>query len=96
MLLRMQWRCLTSIEAVVAAPETSRKSCDFKAADAIRYVKAQHAQQEYVQQAPIAECFFGHILARQELQEVNVWEPLRPTIANGKLQSMSSQRTQTS
>ena len=37
--------------AVVAARETSRKSCDFKAADAIRHdLKAQ-----YVQQAPIAK-----------------------------------------
>ena len=39
---------------------------------------------EYVQQAPIANCFLLHTLARHELQEVKVWEPLRPTIANGK------------
>ena len=47
---------LTSIKALVAARETSRKSSDFKAADAIRDdLKAQYAQQEYVQQAPIAK-----------------------------------------
>ena len=46
---------LTSIDAVVAAHETSRNSCDFKAADVVRdHLKAQYAQQEYVQQAPIA------------------------------------------
>ena len=47
---------LASVEAVVAARESSRKSCDFKAADAIRDdLKAQCAQPEYVQQAPIAK-----------------------------------------
>ena len=49
---------LTSIKTVVAARETSRKSCDFKAADAIRdELKAQYAQQEYVQQSPVVEQF---------------------------------------
>ena len=47
---------LTSIKAVVAARETSGKSRDFKAADAIQDdLKAQSAQQEDVQQAPIAK-----------------------------------------
>ena len=47
---------LTSIEAVVVSHETSRKSFDFKASDAIRdELKAQYAQQEYVRWAPIAK-----------------------------------------
>ena len=47
---------LTPIKAVVAARETSQKSCVFKAADAVRdELKAQYAQQEHVQQAPLAK-----------------------------------------
>ena len=42
---------LTSIEAVVAARETSRKSRDFKAAEAIR----DDLKAKYVQQALIAK-----------------------------------------
>ena len=33
------------------------------------------------------EVILGHIPARQEVQEVKVWESLRPAIADGKLQS---------
>ena len=33
----------------------------------------------------------GHTPAWQRLQEVKVWESLRPTVGNGRLQSMSLQ-----
>ena len=66
---------LTSIEAVVAARETSRKSCDFKAVDAIRDdLKAQYAQPECVMT-------LGHTTARRELREVKICQSLRSEVA---------------
>ena len=85
---------LTSIKAVVAARENSRKSRDFKAVDA----RFEGTVCSAIVRATSTHCEVSlcHILARQELQEVKVRESLRPTIANGKLQSMSNQRQQAS